>query len=215
LTVIDKKSSSKTSRNADPEASASRATAADTATKASQGPEQGQGQGIRGFRDGVASEGTPYRIAVGTFEPSANDREVDETDKDIWSPHSATETSDTVHSTGSDTEGASSAEESEGSLEDAIASMSGKIDRSSATVPATATALSEDGAATDTTSASSTSSNTQQSTASGSGAESANKLKSDAVSVGVVVGSISVSSLGSGLPINVREALRYRIRKKM
>lgn len=213
MKVIDKKSSSKTSRNADPETSSSRIAAADTASKTSQGP--GQGQGIRGFRDGVASEGTPYRIAVGTFEPSVNDREVEETDKDIWSPHSATETSDTVHSTGSDTEGASSAEESEGSLEDAIASMSGKIDRTSATVPATATTHSEDGAATDTTSASSSSSSTQQSTASGSGAESASKLKSDAVSVGVVVGSISVSSLGSGLPINVREALRYRIRKKM
>lgn len=211
--MIDKKSSSKTSRNSDPEASTSRAAAADTASKSSTGP--GQGQGIRGFRDGVASEGTPYRIAVGTYEPSINGREVDETDKDIWSPHSATETSDTGHNAGSDTGGLSSAEESEGSLEDAIASMSGKIDRTSATVPATATTHSEDGAATDTASASSFTSNMQQSTTSGGGAESASKLKSDAVTVGVVVGSISVSSLGSGLPINVREALRYRIRKKM
>ena len=208
--MVDKKSSSKTSRNSDPEASSSNAAAADTASKSSTGP--GQGQGIRGFRDGVASEGTPYRIAVGTYEPSVNDRVVDETDKVIWSPHSATETSDTGHNAGSYTEGVSSAEESEGSLEDAIASMSGKIDRTSATVPATATTHSEDGAATDTASASS---NTQQPTASGGGTESAGKLKSDAVSVGVVVGSISVSSLGSGLPINVREALRYRIRKKM
>ena len=143
---------------------------------------------------------------------------MDEADKDIWSPHSTTETSDAMHDTVSDSdsegegEGVSAMDDSEGSLEDAIASMSGKIDRASA-VPAAASGPSGDGAAAD----SSREMPPTHSTLPGFAAEPANKLKSDAasVSVGVVAGSISVSSLGSGLPINVREALRYRIRKKM
>ena len=134
---------------------------------------------------------------------------IGDADKDIWSPHSAMEASDTTHDAGSDSEGVSAMDDSEGSLEDAIASMSGKIDRVSTGASAAATAPAEDGATVD--------SDREITSATLSHSEQSSKLKSDAasVSVGVVIGSISVSSLGSGLPINVREALRYRIRKKM
>ena len=66
LIMIEKRGSSKTSATRDSEAS--HVAAQDTPLMASQG--LGQGQGIRGFRDGVASAGTPYRIAVGTYEPT-------------------------------------------------------------------------------------------------------------------------------------------------
>ena len=126
---------------------------------------------------------------------------------------------DTGSDTDTDTEGSNAMDDSEGSLEDAIASMSGKIDRTSA---APAPAHAEDTAATESSrevtfdSASySTVTGASASAESGTGAGSMLKTDSASVSVGVVVGNISVSTLGSGLPINVREALRYRIRKKM
>lgn len=144
---------------------------------------------------------------------------MNDAEKDVWSPHSAQETSSAKHDTGSDTdtdtEGSSAMDDSEGSLEDAIASMSGKIDRTSA---APAPAHAEETAATDSnrevTFASPLHSTVPGASAE-SGAGSMQKTDPAGVSVGVVVGNISVSSLGSGLPINVREALRYRIRKKM
>lgn len=146
---------------------------------------------------------------------------MNDAEKDVWSPHSAQETSSAMHETGydadTDTEGASAMDDSEGSLEDAIASMSGKIDRTSA---APAPAHAEETAATDssrevTFASPSYSTMPGASASTESGAGSMQKTDAASVSVGVVVGNISVSSLGSGLPINVREALRYRIRKKM
>lgn len=124
---------------------------------------------------------------------------------------------DTTSDTDTDTEGSSAMDDSEGSLEDAIASMSGKIDRTSA-VPSPAHA--EDAAATEssrevTFDSAAYSTVTGASAESGAGAGSMQKTDAASVSAGVVVGNISVSTLGSGLPINVREALRYRIRKKM
>lgn len=126
---------------------------------------------------------------------------------------------DTTSDTDTDTEGSSAMDDSEGSLEDAIASMSGKIDRTSA-VPSPAHA--EDAAATESSrevtfdsAAYSTVTGASANAESGAGAGSMQKTDAASVSAGVVVGNISVSTLGSGLPINVREALRYRIRKKM
>jgi hypothetical protein len=122
----------------------------------------------------------------------------------VWSPHSATTTmrmdgSDSDDSSLQSGDGDDGDEEGEGSLEDAIASLSSKVERvvsSTGTpgpVPVSPSTL-----------------HGEESLEEGRDSEAAPKMKGEMVS-----GLLNIDSLGAGLPINVREALRYRIRKKM
>jgi hypothetical protein len=122
----------------------------------------------------------------------------------VWSPHSATTTtrmdgSDSDDSSLQSGDGDDGDEEGEGSLEDAIASLSSKVERvvsSTGTpgpVPVSPSTL-----------------HGEESLEEGRDSEAAPKMKGETVS-----GLLNIDSLGAGLPINVREALRYRIRKKM
>jgi hypothetical protein len=123
----------------------------------------------------------------------------------VWSPHSATTTmrmegADSDHSgmqNGDGDEGDD--EEGEGSLEDAIASLSSKVERvvSSTGTPGPVPV-------------SPSIAHGEESLEEGRDSEAAPKVKVETVS-----GLLNIDSLGAGLPINVREALRYRIRKKM
>lgn len=134
----------------------------------------------------------------------------EEEEEAVWSPHSATTTM-RLDDSESDYSSLQSEDEGdgEGSLEDAIASLSSKVERTvfSATSPGPGPApvspstahgeehLSEEG---------------RDSSAPSLGSDAASKQKGESLS-----GLQNIDSLGAGLPINVREALRYRIRKKM
>ena len=184
------------------------------------GRESGSGSGS--FKDGIASEGTPYRIAMmgGTTEEvdkvksKAIENEVEvgedmsgddeESDQTIWTPHSTTTT---ISSTGEEEDSEEySSEDGEGSLEDAIAILSNV--KSERTPPTTSTSS--------TTSLDEMKENIRKKEKEISRdlqlRERERERERDGDESDV---DVNVDSLGQGLPINVREALRYRIRKKM
>jgi hypothetical protein len=122
----------------------------------------------------------------------------------VWSPHSATTT---VRTDGADGDSGLQSdegdEEGEGSLEDAIASLSSKVER-------VVSSTGNPGPVPFPVSVSPPIAHGEGSLEEGRDFEATPKVKGETVS-----GLLNIDSLGAGLPINIREALRYRIRKKM